>query len=258
MGGWKDSGIGYRHGDTGIRKFCRAEAIVITRFGGKRELLWFPYTGSGAADAPREPFFARATGAGASRRSDRLRGGCAATGLGLNGRRRGPASRRPSRDRPPHRATIRRAAHGRRAGDRLGAVHPRVRSRPPVIRRALPVSISLIRVRRHAPPPVSPALSQAASTAADSFAQPMSVLFEHRLPIAGFQTRALELDGEGPPLILLHGWSDSADTWRPCSTACGAAARGRSRSTCRATAPPPGSAPISRSWRSSTASFAGR
>lgn len=42
----------------------------------------------------------------------------------------------------------------------------------------------------------------------------MPVLFEHRLRIAGFETRALELDGEGPPLILLHGWSDSADTWR--------------------------------------------
>ena len=42
----------------------------------------------------------------------------------------------------------------------------------------------------------------------------MSVLFEHRLRIAGVQTRALEVDGDGPPLLLLHGWSDSADTWR--------------------------------------------
>jgi pimeloyl-ACP methyl ester carboxylesterase len=43
----------------------------------------------------------------------------------------------------------------------------------------------------------------------------MSVLFEHRLHLAGYRTRALELDGEGPPMLLLHGYSDSADTWRP-------------------------------------------
>jgi len=39
-------------------------------------------------------------------------------------------------------------------------------------------------------------------------------LFEHRLELAGFDTRALELEGRGPPLVLLHGFSDSADTWR--------------------------------------------
>jgi pimeloyl-ACP methyl ester carboxylesterase len=39
-------------------------------------------------------------------------------------------------------------------------------------------------------------------------------LFEHRLELAGFETRALELEGSGPPLILLHGFADSADTWR--------------------------------------------
>ena len=44
FGGWKDSGIGYRHADIGLKKFCRAESLVITRFGGKRELVWFPYT----------------------------------------------------------------------------------------------------------------------------------------------------------------------------------------------------------------------
>jgi acyl-CoA reductase-like NAD-dependent aldehyde dehydrogenase len=44
MGGWKDSGIGFRHGEYGIKKFVRPESIVITRFGGKREPLYFPYT----------------------------------------------------------------------------------------------------------------------------------------------------------------------------------------------------------------------
>ncbi|MEX2194085.1 MAG: alpha/beta fold hydrolase [Thermoleophilaceae bacterium] len=42
----------------------------------------------------------------------------------------------------------------------------------------------------------------------------MEPLFEHRLKLAGYETRALELEGEGPPLLLLHGFSDSADTWR--------------------------------------------
>ena len=42
----------------------------------------------------------------------------------------------------------------------------------------------------------------------------MSILFEHRISVAGFGTRALEVDGDGPPLLLFHGWSDSADTWR--------------------------------------------
>jgi len=44
MGGWKDSGIGWRHGEYGIKKFVRPESIVISRFGGKREPLYFPYT----------------------------------------------------------------------------------------------------------------------------------------------------------------------------------------------------------------------
>ena len=41
-----------------------------------------------------------------------------------------------------------------------------------------------------------------------------SVLFEHRLTLAGCETRAIELDGKGPTLLLLHGFADSADTWR--------------------------------------------
>jgi pimeloyl-ACP methyl ester carboxylesterase len=42
----------------------------------------------------------------------------------------------------------------------------------------------------------------------------MEPLFEHRMELAGFETRVLELEGHGDPVVLLHGWSDSADTWR--------------------------------------------
>jgi pimeloyl-ACP methyl ester carboxylesterase len=40
-------------------------------------------------------------------------------------------------------------------------------------------------------------------------------LIEHSTRAAGFFTRVLELEGSGPGLVLLHGWGDSADTWRP-------------------------------------------
>jgi pimeloyl-ACP methyl ester carboxylesterase len=42
----------------------------------------------------------------------------------------------------------------------------------------------------------------------------MQPLFEHRPRYAGYRTRALELEGEGPPVLLIHGYADSADTWR--------------------------------------------
>ncbi len=42
----------------------------------------------------------------------------------------------------------------------------------------------------------------------------MSTIVEHELRLEGYKTRALELEGDGPPLLLLHGFGDSADTWR--------------------------------------------
>ena len=43
----------------------------------------------------------------------------------------------------------------------------------------------------------------------------MEPLIERSMELAGHRTRVLELDGGGPGIVLLHGWGDSADTWRP-------------------------------------------
>jgi acyl-CoA reductase-like NAD-dependent aldehyde dehydrogenase len=42
-GGWKESGMGSRHGAPGIRKYCRQQSLLITRLAPKRELHMFPY-----------------------------------------------------------------------------------------------------------------------------------------------------------------------------------------------------------------------
>jgi pimeloyl-ACP methyl ester carboxylesterase len=39
-------------------------------------------------------------------------------------------------------------------------------------------------------------------------------LFEHRVELAGYETRVLELEGDGTPIVMFHGYADSADTWR--------------------------------------------
>jgi acyl-CoA reductase-like NAD-dependent aldehyde dehydrogenase len=44
MGGWKDSGLGVRHGAGGIRKYTRQQAILVTRVAMKRDVHFFPYT----------------------------------------------------------------------------------------------------------------------------------------------------------------------------------------------------------------------
>jgi acyl-CoA reductase-like NAD-dependent aldehyde dehydrogenase len=43
MGGQKESGLGARHGADGIRKYCAKQAILVSRFGPRRELQMFPY-----------------------------------------------------------------------------------------------------------------------------------------------------------------------------------------------------------------------
>jgi acyl-CoA reductase-like NAD-dependent aldehyde dehydrogenase len=44
FGGVKESGIGVRHSPAGIRKYCHAHSLMVTRFAPKRELYWFPFT----------------------------------------------------------------------------------------------------------------------------------------------------------------------------------------------------------------------
>ncbi|MFT4011730.1 MAG: alpha/beta fold hydrolase [Nocardioidaceae bacterium] len=39
-------------------------------------------------------------------------------------------------------------------------------------------------------------------------------IVQRRMTIGGRATRVLEVDGSGPPILLLHGFTDSADTWR--------------------------------------------
>src|SRR3954464_12991473 len=44
FGGWKESGIGVRHGAAGIRKYCKTHSVLVARFGPKREIHQFPYS----------------------------------------------------------------------------------------------------------------------------------------------------------------------------------------------------------------------
>ena len=43
MGGWKASGLGSRHGAAGIRKYCRQQSLLVTRFAPPVDLQFYPF-----------------------------------------------------------------------------------------------------------------------------------------------------------------------------------------------------------------------
>src|SRR5262249_47504123 len=43
FGGTKASGIGRVNGEIGLKGYCHVQSIVVDRFGGRSEPLWFPY-----------------------------------------------------------------------------------------------------------------------------------------------------------------------------------------------------------------------
>jgi acyl-CoA reductase-like NAD-dependent aldehyde dehydrogenase len=44
FGGCKDSGIGRVNGELGLKSYCHEQSILVNRFGGKSEALWYPYS----------------------------------------------------------------------------------------------------------------------------------------------------------------------------------------------------------------------
>jgi succinate-semialdehyde dehydrogenase/glutarate-semialdehyde dehydrogenase len=44
FGGVKESGRGRVNGELGLKSYCHIQSIVVDRFGGKQEAMWFPYT----------------------------------------------------------------------------------------------------------------------------------------------------------------------------------------------------------------------
>lgn len=44
FGGVKKSGLGGRHSEIGITRFCRTQSVVVDRFGSKKEMYWYPYS----------------------------------------------------------------------------------------------------------------------------------------------------------------------------------------------------------------------
>jgi acyl-CoA reductase-like NAD-dependent aldehyde dehydrogenase len=44
--GWKESGMGGRHGAAGITKYCKAQTVLVTRFAAKPDPMQYPRTRS--------------------------------------------------------------------------------------------------------------------------------------------------------------------------------------------------------------------
>jgi acyl-CoA reductase-like NAD-dependent aldehyde dehydrogenase len=47
MGGWKDSGLGSRHGAAGIRKYTATQTIMVSKYHLKHDPQTYPYNGRG-------------------------------------------------------------------------------------------------------------------------------------------------------------------------------------------------------------------
>ncbi|MGE4428635.1 MAG: alpha/beta fold hydrolase [Solirubrobacteraceae bacterium] len=52
-----------------------------------------------------------------------------------------------------------------------------------------------------------------------------SAVRQRRTSVFGYETRELSVDGRGPAMVLIHGYGDSADTWRPLMQRLAAAGR---------------------------------
>ncbi|MBI1745391.1 MAG: aldehyde dehydrogenase family protein [Acidobacteria bacterium] len=44
FGGIKESGLGHRHGEAGIRRYCTTQSVLVDKLGLTRELTWYPYS----------------------------------------------------------------------------------------------------------------------------------------------------------------------------------------------------------------------
>ena len=65
MGGWKESGVGSRHGAGGIRKYTKQQTLLVTRFAPtNKDIHMLPYTSAGRRSSSAGP--SSSSGAAAS------------------------------------------------------------------------------------------------------------------------------------------------------------------------------------------------